>query len=302
MWDARLIEQDPVLDLYRRKPDLLQPAAVRLCIDFDHTITLAKARQGFNEIPEIQPGAREAITRLSRMGWSIVLHTARFDTMAFVGEQIEVSLRIVTEFVRQNNLPIDLIWQEPHCGKPLATWYLDDRSYPPFLGWRDSFRFLKAYMKRIEAIWQETHPYPYRETVRQVRCKRGDQMTYDGNVFGDLIYGYGRAQAIEDGILVDLTALPITKEHFKYPLACSSRVWSLVLDAVRDPDASSDLDGILHDIYWMAKQGNATNASERVFCVSIRKDGELQEFHMRLTCGPGDHLEPVLTLMFIDED
>lgn len=302
MWDAQLLENDPVLDLYKRKPDLLRPASVRLCVDFDHTITQARAAQGLNEIPEIQPRAKEAIIRLSRIGWSIVIHTARFDKTVFVGEQIEVSFKIIQEFISRNKLPVDMIWQEPHGGKPLATWYLDDRSLPPFPGWETALVFLQEYMVRIETIWRSIHPYPYRDTVRQVRCRRGDYMTYDGNVFGDHIYEYGRQQAIADGVLVDLTHLPLTREHFKYPVACSSRIWSIILDAVGDDAASNDLDGILHDIYWMAKGGKEIDASEHVFRVSIHKDGELQDFHMRLKCGPGDQLEPVLTLMLIDED
>lgn len=44
-----------------------------------------------------------------------------------------------------------------------------------------------------------------------------------------LIYSYTRAQAIEDGVLVDLTAiaLDVCREHYKYPIACTSAVWRL---------------------------------------------------------------------------
>jgi type I site-specific restriction endonuclease len=34
-----------------------------------------------------------------------------------------------------------------------------------------------------------------------------ESLTMDDNLFGDVIYSYTRAQAIEDGVLVDVSAL-----------------------------------------------------------------------------------------------
>ena len=55
-------------------------------------------------------------------------------------------------------------------------------------------------------------------------------------LFGDLIFSYTRKQAIEDGVLVDLTSkFPKDTRLFKYPVACTSAIWSIVPMPVRKP-------------------------------------------------------------------
>ena len=36
------------------------------------------------------------------------------------------------------------------------------------------------------------------------------------NTFGEAIYSYSRKQAIEDGVLVDLSLIDSVKQHWKY--------------------------------------------------------------------------------------
>ena len=70
----------------------------------------------------------------------------------------------------------------------------------------------------------------------------------------DVIHSYSRAQAIEDGVLVDLSALsPVCREHYKFPVACTAAVWAIVDKAVKNKKCYNDLNGVLHDILWMSK-------------------------------------------------
>ena len=107
----------------------------------------------------------------------------------------------------------------------------------------------------------------------------------------ELISSYTRQQAIDDGVLVDLSENSVIKQHWKYPLACTDGVWATIQKACESK--FHDLDGILHDISMLAKYGKI--------------DGSISEFKVEigeetcglwLHCGPGDDAESVLTLMY----
>ncbi len=47
--------------------------------------------------------------------------------------------------------------------------------------------------------------------------------------FGEVISSYSRAQAIDDGVLVDLSGLfPSDTRLYKWPVACTAAVWSFI--------------------------------------------------------------------------
>lgn len=113
------------------------------------------------------------------------------------------------------------------------------------------------------------------------------------------IYSYTRKQAIEDGVLADLSGNDAVRQHWKYPLAVTSTVWGVIENAIRDDD--NDLTGIIHDISALAKLpicSGAGNNDTVHFTVKIGKE----TCDLKLHLGPGDDHEPVLTLMFADED
>ena len=305
MWDAGLLEKDILLGWYRDNPFRLKPGSLKLCIDFDFTLTQNLPAYDLRTLPEPQDGAVHAVQELYRMGWHITIFTSRFDRTVFVEEEVEVNAANMLEFLTLHNIPYDRIWKDQCSAKPLATWYLDDRSLPPFRGWSETHLFLLQYMLIIESIWQqECQPYSYSYAVRHFRIKAGGlNMMPDDNVFGDLIFSYSRTQAIEDGVLVDVSQYDVTRQHFKYPVAVSERVWSMIDRAVSDSDGLQSVEGILHDIFWMAKcNGTRIGPSENIFEVLIVTEDQTEPVNMRLVCGPGDDAEPVLTLMLIDED
>jgi hypothetical protein len=118
------------------------------------------------------------------------------------------------------------------------------------------------------------------------------------NPFGEIIYSYTRTQAIEDGVLVDLSNVDSVKQHWKLPLACTSTVWSIIEEALNQ--AGQDVSGICHDISTMAKLAirGAGNTEQLRFKVIVT--GRTHE--LKLHIGPGDTAAPVLTLMLPNED
>jgi len=121
----------------------------------------------------------------------------------------------------------------------------------------------------------------------------------------ELIHKYTRAEAIADGVLVDVSALApsICLEHYKDPIAATSTVWAVIERAVENPEAGNDLAGVLHDIFSMSRLVGRKVAEDRLrFTVVIRGAGKKTNFSFDLVRGPGDEGEPVLTLMFPGED
>ena len=118
------------------------------------------------------------------------------------------------------------------------------------------------------------------------------------NPFGPVIYSYTRAQAIDDGVLVDLTQFETVRQHWKLHMACTDSVWNAIEDAVHQH--GHDIEGILHDISTMAKIAIARNhgTDTLLFTVIIGNTHK----NLKLHIGLGDTAEPVLTLMLPHED
>ena len=127
------------------------------------------------------------------------------------------------------------------------------------------------------------------------------------SVFGDVISTYTRQQAIEDGVLVDLMQNDlgqISRQHYKCPIACTLGVFALMRRAVEHPDWGNDYCGVLHDILTMSKSTYAKklDRSTVLFEARITGTGCKRAHSLRLVVGPGDDMEPVITIMLPDED
>lgn len=121
----------------------------------------------------------------------------------------------------------------------------------------------------------------------------------------DLIHRYSRADALRDGILIDVS--PMAREAgFRYPVALTQAVWQRCV-AVPEGVTCQDQAGRLWDVLWMLRLAIARSkeGSEIAFVVHVRNDdreGVPPLVKLRATCDPGDDLEPVLTIMLPDED
>lgn len=118
----------------------------------------------------------------------------------------------------------------------------------------------------------------------------------------EVIYAYTRAQAIEDGVLVDLTQLALTR-GFRLPLALTSTAFHEALNApyTTKGDELAPLFTIVRFLDWLRPACRAAPAGVSEFLAPFtRIDGQVVS--LKVNIGPGDRAEPVLTVMLPDED
>ena len=123
-------------------------------------------------------------------------------------------------------------------------------------------------------------------------------------IFGEPISTYSRAQAIEDGFLVDVSSTA-KEAGFKHPVALTSEVYE---DCVAWDKADSqrkkthqDESGRLWDVVYMAMlAAKRTPGSEFSYIVHrVPKEGKgvmPQAVTLIAKCTPGDTPEPVITI------
>ena len=120
-----------------------------------------------------------------------------------------------------------------------------------------------------------------------------------------IIYRYTRAQAIEDGVLVDLTEWA-KETGFKIPVACTSAVWhGYVEPPPNTKEFGQSIRGRAHDLLWMLYcriRGSATGNCLHFDVVFLQAPDRRETAKLKSICGPGDEGEPVLTILLPDED
>jgi hypothetical protein len=127
-----------------------------------------------------------------------------------------------------------------------------------------------------------------------------------GNPFADapVIFSYTRKQAIEDGVLIDLTEWA-KETGFRIPVACTSAVWH---DYIVPPAGTRELGqserGRGHDALWMLYTSIRTSKrsgeiDDRLFykVIFLQSPHRQETVTLKAICGPGDDGEPVLTIM-----
>jgi hypothetical protein len=123
------------------------------------------------------------------------------------------------------------------------------------------------------------------------------------DIFGDVIYGYSRAQAIEDGILVDVSETA-REAGIKFPVALTRTVWDKYITP--DPRAEKwgqSESGRLWDTLWMLRNAAKRGGSEimyQLYFIMAAKQKRLVT--LKALCGPGDNTEPVISVMLPEED
>lgn len=159
--------------------------------------------------------------------------------------------------------------------------------------------------------------------------------TAEHEVFGPVIASYTRAQAIEDGLLVDVSQADGCKGHFKFPVALTRAAWAAAIEAGGEwraedlpntPQANDaaeaagtgaierlhlpggqSIAGRLHDVCWMLKAailvhpGPIDHMRFRLL-VDRSGNGRTETLELAAVCGPGDTCEPVITIMLPNED
>ena len=131
------------------------------------------------------------------------------------------------------------------------------------------------------------------------------------NLFGEVIYSYTRAQAIDDGVLIDATEMA-RDAGFKWPLALTAAAWADCVawtDTDNERQVYQDQSGRLWDVLFMAsfavRTANNANRQLQFDLQRIPRNGRSttsQRLTLKLILGPGDGGEPVITIMLPGED
>ncbi|WP_066260912.1 DUF6573 family protein [Hydrogenophaga flava] len=123
------------------------------------------------------------------------------------------------------------------------------------------------------------------------------------------IHSYTRADAIADGILIDATNMA-REAGFKVPVALTAEVWN---DCVTWTEEDSkrqvlqDEAGRLWDVLWMAFVAARRAHGDRISFQLYRVPRGGRGCRPRLTTlqlhiGPGDGMEPVITVLLPGQD
>ena len=140
--------------------------------------------------------------------------------------------------------------------------------------------------------------------------------------FGPVIFAYTRAQAIADGVLVDLSQTREVKEAgFRYPLAMTCAAYEACISAggewVAEEEGPGEIlqlpcgqssEGRLWDVLTMMRHAIRSAHlinSERVsfsVLVDVNGDGKHRTVRLWSLVGPGDTRAPVITIMLEGED
>lgn len=139
------------------------------------------------------------------------------------------------------------------------------------------------------------------------------------DVFGECISAYTLSQAIEDGILVDVTDME-REAGFKWPVAMMRTVYERYVEVPPELIGKQDIQGRLWDVVWMMWvniRPGKVNGSYGEFTLLVRvpesaewqsnetvhaEDPGLRRVTLKSVSGPGDNGKPVITLMLPFED
>jgi hypothetical protein len=121
----------------------------------------------------------------------------------------------------------------------------------------------------------------------------------------DLVHRYTRAQAVEDGVLIDVSTVA-SEAGITYPVALTRAAWERCV-AVPPGVECQDEVGRLWDVLWLLRLaiGQSGGGPKVRFGVHVRNDnreGTPPLVRLKAVCGPGGQGEPVVTVMGPEED
>ncbi len=138
-----------------------------------------------------------------------------------------------------------------------------------------------------------------------------DNRDTDTDLFGDVIYAYTRAQAIADGVLIDVSQ-PAREAGFRWPVALTRAAWEECVEWSESDSrrqVCQDVSGRLWDVLWMAsnalRRTSHNSTAQRFELYRVPRDGKSLKARLtrlKIVAGPSDQGEPVLTIMQPNED
>ncbi len=126
------------------------------------------------------------------------------------------------------------------------------------------------------------------------------------DLFGPPIHTYSRAEAIEDGILIDVTETA-KEAGIKYPVAVTAELYNYIEPTETEQEQGQDLQGRLWDtLYLFTLAARKTEGPLMQYCVNYVREQpdrtvKTETITIKAVIGPGDTPEPVITLMLPHE-
>ncbi len=119
----------------------------------------------------------------------------------------------------------------------------------------------------------------------------------------EVISTYTRAQAIKDGVLVDVSDAA-KGAGIKYPVAVTQNLWGSWIEVPEGLEGIQDETGRLWDVLWMfsiaARKATSDHLTYSVLFQT--KERKMKEVQINAVCGPGGNLDPVITIMLPGDD
>ena len=120
----------------------------------------------------------------------------------------------------------------------------------------------------------------------------------------DVISRYTRAEAIEDGVLVDVSELA-REAGFRFPVAMTRESFETTVSVPEGLQGWQDETGRLWDVLYLAscEAKRSGGASEVTYKVRVQvAPNRARDISLKMHCGPGDQGEGVITIMLPGED
>jgi len=120
-----------------------------------------------------------------------------------------------------------------------------------------------------------------------------------------LIYSYTRKMAIEDGVLIDVTANAAEVGFSLNTVVTDNLLHGYVVPPAGLDGEGQSMLGRLHDLLMLARvaAGGQPDGDRVSFKVAfLMRPGHLETVQVILHIGPGDHGEAVLTLILPEDD
>jgi hypothetical protein len=119
----------------------------------------------------------------------------------------------------------------------------------------------------------------------------------------DVIYAYTRQQAIEDGVLIDVSKMA-REAGIKYPTVVTSSLWEkYITPSENDRKKCQSVEGRLWDVLWMfSLAAMRCSRNTLLYRVIFVVKGRQKTVTLKAVIGHGDNMDTVITIMLPEED